>query len=156
MEVFLVQHGEAEAESIDPARPLTPQGREDVERAATVAARLGVEVHQIRHSYKTRAEQTAAILGKALSPPGGVVPAPGLAPRDEVHSVAEMLEREPKPLMLVGHMPFMARLAGLLITGDADRPVVQFRQGGIVCLVHQEGRWSVDWVLTPALAAVAG
>jgi phosphohistidine phosphatase len=154
MNVYLVQHGEAEAESVDPARPLTAQGRADVGGVAAAAARLGVDVHQIRHSYKTRAEQTAAILGEALSPPGGVVPAPGLAPRDGVHPVAEMLAHELRPLMLVGHMPFMARLAGLLVAGDADCPVVRFRQGGIVCLVLQDGRWSVDWVLTPEMAAL--
>jgi len=154
MKVYLVQHGEAEAKNVDPVRPLTARGRAEVERVAAVAARLGVKVHQIRHSYKTRAEQTAAILGEALSPAAGVVPATGLAPRDEVHSVAEMLAHESEPLVLVGHMPFMARLTGLLIAGDGDCPVVQFCQGGIVCLVRQEGRWSVDWALTPALAAV--
>jgi phosphohistidine phosphatase len=154
MEIYLVQHGQAEPKSVNPARPLTAQGRVDVEGVGAVAARLGVDVHQIRHSGKTRAEQTAAILGEALSPPGGVVPAPGLAPRDDVLPVAEMLARGSRPLMLVGHMPFMARLAGLLVTGDADCPVIQFRQGGIVCLERQEGRWSVGWVLTPAMAAV--
>ncbi len=153
MNVYLVQHGEAQPEEVDPARPLSDQGRADVERVAVVAVRLGVEVHEIRHSFKARAEQTAVILGQALSPPGGVVPASGLAPRDPVHPVAEMLAQESEPLMLVGHMPFMARLAGLLVTGDADCPVIRFCQGGLVCLVRHEGRWMVDWVLTPAMAA---
>ena len=153
MRVYLVQHGAAESKAVDPTRPLTKGGREDVERAAAFAARLGVEVHQIRHSGKTRAEGTAVILGEALSPPAGVVAVPGLAPRDDVRPVARMLGNESQPLMLVGHLPFMARLAAHLVTGDTERSVLRFHQGGIVCLEREEDRWLVAWALTPELAA---
>ena len=153
MELYLVQHGEAEPKSVDPARPLTARGRQDAGRVAAFAARLGLEVHQIRHSGKTRAEQTAAVLGQALSPPGGVVAVSGLAPLDDVQPVADALVRESQPLMLVGHLPFLARLAGLLLAGDADRPVVQFRNAGIVCLVREGDRWLAAWILTPEMAS---
>jgi phosphohistidine phosphatase len=154
MKVYLVQHGEAESRSVDPARPLTERGRQDVQRVAAFAARMGLrhEVGQVRHSGKTRAEQTAAILGEALSPSDGVVAVSGLAPNDDVRPVAEALADESQPVMLVGHLPFMARLAGQLLTGDADRLVVRFRYAGIVCLVCEEGRWLVAWVLTPEMA----
>ncbi len=152
MNIYLVQHGEAEPKSVDPARPLTVRGRQEAEQVAAFAAGLGLELGQIRHSGKTRAEQTAAILGEALSPPGGVVAVPGLAPKDDVAPVAETLARESQPVMLVGHLPFLSRLAGLLVTGDPDRPVVQFRNAGIVCLSLEEGRWLVTWILTPEMA----
>jgi phosphohistidine phosphatase len=151
---YLVQHGEAEPKSVDPARPLSGRGRQDVQRVAAFAAQMGLDVQQIRHSGKARAEQTAAILGQALSPPGGVVEAPGLAPNDDVGPVADELRRELQPVMLVGHLPFLARLAGLLLTGDPDRPVVQFCNAGIVCLTRGEGRWQVEWALTPEMAGV--
>ena len=61
MNIYLVQHGEAEAENVDPARPLTERGRQDAGRVAAFAARLGLAVHQIRHGGKTRAEQTSSI-----------------------------------------------------------------------------------------------
>jgi phosphohistidine phosphatase len=154
MNIYLVQHGEAEPEDVDPARPLTERGRRDAQRVAACAARLGLEVHQIRHSGKTRAEQTAMILGEALSPPGGVVAESGLAPKDDVRPVAEALVHDSQPVMLVGHLPFLSRLAGLLLTGDPDRPVVQFCKAGIVCLAHQESRWLVAWILTPEMAGV--
>ena len=150
MKVYLVQHGEAEPKSVDPARPLTQQGRQEVEQVAAFAARLGVA--QIRHSGKTRAEQTAAILGKALSPPGGVVAVSGLAPKDEVQPIAEALGRESQPVMLVGHLPFLGRLTGLLVSGKPDLPVVQFRNAGIFCLTRAEDRWLVAWILTPEMA----
>ena len=95
MEVYLVQHGEAQPKSVDPARPLTERGRQDAQRVATFAARLGLEVEQIRHSGKTRAEQTAVAFGEALSPPGGVVKVAGLAPKDAVQPVADALDSAP-------------------------------------------------------------
>jgi len=151
MKVYLVQHGEAEAKSVDAARPLTARGREDVERMAAFAARLGVEVHQIRHSGKTRAEQTAESLGRALDPPGGVAAVSGLDPKDDVRPVAEALAREAHPVMLVGHLPFLARLAGRLLVGDEEQAPVEFRYAGIVCLVNEEGRWQVAWAATPEM-----
>jgi len=155
-DLYLVQHGEAEPESVDPARGLTARGRADVERVAAFAARLGLGVHQIRHSGKTRAEQTAALLAAALSPPGGVLAAPGLAPKDDVRPVADALAREPKPVMLVGHMPFLGRLAALLICGDVEASALRFRNGGIACLTRgerEQDRWMVCWVLTPEMAS---
>jgi phosphohistidine phosphatase len=154
MDVYLVQHGEAEPKSVDPARPLTERGRQEVQRVAASAARLGLAVGQIRHSGKTRAEQTAAILGEALSPPDGVVTVSGLAPKDDARPLAKALAGESQPVMLVGHLPFLSRLAGLLLAGDADRPVVQFRNAGIVCLAYEEDRWGAAWILTPEMASV--
>lgn len=154
MKVYLVQHGEAKPKSVDPTRPLTKRGRQEVQRVAMFAERLGLEVHQIRHSGKTRAEQTAGILGEALSPPGGVVAVSGLAPLDDVQPVADALAQEPQPVMLVAHLPLMARLTGLLVTGDPDRSVVRFRNGGIVSLAYEEEKdaWLVAWILTPEMA----
>ena len=155
MEVYLVQHGDAVPKSVDRARPLSERGRKEVEGVAAFAARLGLAVGQIRHSGKTRAQQTAGILGEALSPAGGVVAAPGLAPLDDVQPVADGLAGEPEPVMLVGHLPFLARLAGLLLTADAGNEVVRFRMGGIVCLSREEDRWQVAWILTPEMVKVS-
>ena len=60
--------------------------------------------------------------------------------------------------MLVGHLPFLTRLAALLVTGDPDRPVVQFRYSAVVCLepmdqaTTQDGRFLVAWIATPDMA----
>ncbi len=153
MRLYLVQHGEAVPKAEDPERPLTPQGRDDVTRVAAFARRAGVEVFGIRHSGKRRAAETAAILAEWLQPPGGVAVLPGLAPRDDVSPIADRLNRETQPLLLVGHRPFLDRLAGLLVTGDQERPAVQFQPGGLVCLERAAGSdaWSVRWAVTPEL-----
>lgn len=151
MKLYLVQHGEAVDKTDDPERPLTEQGREDVARVAHFARRAGVEVHQIRHSGRRRAEETADLLGQALRPAAGVVALPGLAPKDDVHIAAELLKRETRPLMFVGHQPFLERLLSLLVTGEPDQAVVRFRKGGLVCLEWDETSrtWVVQWAVTP-------
>jgi phosphohistidine phosphatase len=151
MVVYLIQHGEAKPKDVDPNRSLTDRGRAETERVAAIAARMKLDVHQIWHSGKTRAEETATIIGAALAPIGGVASVTGLAPNDDVHPVAEALERESRPLMLVGHMPFMARLVGLLLTGNTEQAPVKFRNSAIVCLTREGERWQVGWILTPEM-----
>lgn len=153
MRLYLAQHGEAVPKEEDAERPLTEEGRASVSRVAAFARQAGVEVYQIRHSGKLRAEQTALILASEMNPTAGVVALPGLAPRDDVYLVAELLNRETRPLMFVGHRPFMDRLAGLLLTGDPERQVVRFEKGGIVCMERDAARWtwSLCWAVTPEM-----
>ncbi|MDY6876198.1 MAG: phosphohistidine phosphatase SixA [Chloroflexota bacterium] len=151
MKLYLVQHGEARSKADDPQRPLTERGREDVARVAVFAANTGCQVRQIRHSDKRRAEETASILAEHLSPAEGMVAIPGLAPKDDVRSTAATLQNETRPVMLVGHLPFLEHLASLLVTGDPDRSIVRFQMGGIVCLVREEKSWTVGWMVTPDL-----
>jgi hypothetical protein len=37
--------------------------------------------------------------------------------------------------------------------GDAEREVVAFHTGGLVCLSHEKGHWWVRWLRSPELAA---
>jgi phosphohistidine phosphatase len=156
MKVYLVQHAEAMSEEQDPERPLTDRGRQQAESTATVAARMGVEVEQIRHSGKTRAMETAEMMGEALSPKEGVVEASGLGPVDDVKPVARELDASAQPVMLVGHLPFMERIAGYLLTGDAEQPVIDFTNAAIVCLAKQKGRWQATWIVTPEVTGIKG
>jgi phosphohistidine phosphatase len=154
VKVYLVQHGEAMSEEQDAERPLTDLGRQHAEWTGDLASKLGVQVYQIRHSGKTRARETAEIVSEALSPREGVVAVSGLGPLDDVEPVAEELDRASEPIMLVGHLPFMERLAGRLLTGDAGQPVIDFVNAGIVCLGRQDGRWQAMWIITPEIAEI--
>jgi len=147
--LYLVQHGEAVAESIDPERPLSLLGRTVVEQVATWAAQRGVEVDQIRHSGKLRAAQTATIFAEKLGPREGVCVQAGLAPNDDVRPVAKDLAVESAALMLVGHLPFLSRLAGFLLAGEGERPLLQFRNAGLVGLVRDGEQWSISCVIPP-------
>lgn len=151
MELFLVQHGEARPESEDPERSLNDRGEEAVRRMAAWAAQVGLKVDQIRHSGKKRAEQTAALLAERLNPAQGVIAVEGLTPNDDVRPVADAIPAEQGPVMLVGHLPHLSRLANLLLTGDAESSVLRFQMAGIVCLSNREGKWAVHWVMPPDL-----
>lgn len=151
MQVYLVQHGLATREEEDPERPLTAAGRAEVERVARAAAAAGVRPASILHSGKTRARQTAEILAAHTKPAGGTREVRGLDPRDEPQRARERLERADAPLMLVGHLPHLGRLAGLLLAGAPEREVVAFRNAGVVCLERREGGFALRWILTPEL-----
>lgn len=153
MVLYLVQHGEAKPEAEDPARPLTDRGRQEVTRVARAALRAGVAVAAIAHSGKRRARETAELLATELRPARGVREEPGLAPMDDPAIAQRAVEQATDPVMLVGHLPHLGRLASLLLLGDPAREIVAFRMGGIVCLAREEGRWRVRWVLTPELVS---
>jgi phosphohistidine phosphatase len=148
VQLYLVQHGQAKTENEDPERPLTDQGVDEVAHVARHAVgQLGVRPARVVHSGKTRARQTAEIWSGLLN--GEVEQADGLAPNDDPTTWMERLEAENDDLMLVGHLPHLARLTGLLLTGDSDRAVIRFRQGGLVGLERSGTSWVASLVLPP-------
>ena len=151
MKLFLVQHGEAKTEAEDPERPLTERGAEAAKKVAVWVARADLKVDEIRHSGKRRAQETATILAEYLHPAKGVVSVSGLKPNDDVRPTTEAIHSQGGSLMLVGHLPFLDRLANLLVTGNPETTVIRFHNAGIVCLVEEDGRWSVSWAVTPEL-----
>jgi phosphohistidine phosphatase len=152
MELYLVQHGEAKEKEQDLDRPLTERGRQDVGYVASVTARMGLAPASIWHSGKLRARQTALIFAELLEPIEETREHVGLAPKDDPRALADEIRALEGGLMIVGHLPHLGRLAGLLLVGDADREVVAFRNGGVVCLEHEHGGWRLVWILTPDIA----
>jgi phosphohistidine phosphatase len=148
--VYLVQHGKAHDKEVDPARPLTLEGRRETERVAELAAKLDLNIREIRHSGKTRAEETAVIFARALNLMGKVQAVSNLGPTDDVVPVAAALTQEDGPVMLVGHKPFMPRLADQLVNADAEKTAVDFHNSGIVAIRRtQQGGWQTDWQINP-------
>jgi phosphohistidine phosphatase len=152
MRLHLIRHGEALSETFDPARPLSALGREQAKRIGEALARVGVRVAEIRHSPKARAAQTAAIVAEAIGA-GAPVSVPGLLPNDPVGPVAAEIEKRTGDLMLVGHLPFVERLAALLLTGRPDGAAIGFDTAAAACLVRDpHGLWVLAWLLPPVLA----
>jgi len=155
MKLYLVQHGEAQPEEVDPKRPLTEKGKTDVSRMAKFLKEAEVKVDTIWHSSKTRAIQTAQIFGEALLPKEGIMEKPGLAPNDPVDQWPKEVTGKEQKLMIVGHLPFLQKLTSMLLTGAPEtRPLVDFHPGGVVCLERKEsGEWRLIWAITPDLIA---
>ena len=149
MNFYLVRHGDALPETSDSRRPLSRLGQEQVEQVARVAASRKVQVSAIFHSGILRAEQSAEIMARHLAPDLGVRPITGLAPQDDPAIAKAELEAFSSSVMLVGHLPHIDRLAGLLINGDADQGAVEFAPATVVCVSHQSSLWQLAWVFAP-------
>jgi len=152
MAVYLVQHGKNVPKDQDPEQPLSEEGMADVERVADLARKVNVPVTHIEHSPKLRAKQTAEIFERVLEVPGGCREREGIKALDDPRPVAEALSSRDN-LMLVGHLPFMSKLASCLVAGNPDLSVVRFQNGGIVAL--DEGKedegWVLAWTLFPGM-----
>lgn len=151
MRLYLVQHGEAKSELIDPKRPLTERGRQDVAKVAKFVASHGARVQTIWHSTKLRAKETAEIMAEAIKPTEGLIERKDLAPSDPVEGVGTELETIGTDLMIASHLPFLMRLSSQLLVGNDSHAIIGFRQGGVVCLEHTSGSWSVAWIVVPEL-----
>lgn len=150
MKLYLVQHGEAKSEKEDPERSLTDWGREEIERVAKVAKPLGITSSVIYHSGKLRAKQTAEILGGTLNLASQQEE--GLNPNDPIQPWVERISKENRDLMIVGHLPFLDKLASFLLCGEENARLILFRYGAIVCLQQKEDKkWAVSWILTPEM-----
>ncbi len=156
MRAYLTQQGLAVAKDIDPDRPLSEQGREDVRRLAEFLDKAGIQVGQVLHSGKTRAEQTAAILAEALLPEGQPQAHAGLDPKDPLEKVSPEIAFWSVDTLIVGHLPYLGRLASLLLASDPDRSLLAFQPGTMACLEKDaEGRWVLAWMVRPELLVSA-
>jgi phosphohistidine phosphatase len=150
MNLFLIQHGDAIPEEVDPDRPLSEQGRQDIRRLAEFLQDRGIRVLRILHSGKTRARQTADLLATAIASEDAVISAPGLRPKDPVESVSLKLAEYTEDLLVVSHMPLLGKLTAYLVTEREDRDIVRFRPGTLVCLERgKEKGWVITWMVHP-------
>lgn len=150
MIVYLVQHGTAASKEEDPNRLLTEAGRREVESVMLLMLRFGaITASRVVHSGRRRAAETAELISGKVE--AEVAEEDGLGPDDDPGVWAERLRSSDRDLVLVGHLPHLERLASLLLCGDADRRVVRFANGGVVCLSGEADRWSLLWAVTPSL-----
>ena len=145
--IYLVHHGAAVPPDVDAQRPLTEAGRAAVEVLAREAARRGAAPVEIWHSGKLRARQTGEAFRWACSPLAAFTMVRGLRPADPSDILADRLAGETRDLLLVGHMPLVARLLRRLLgrVGEA----LAFPPHGVVALEPDPGgdptRWREAW-----------
>jgi phosphohistidine phosphatase len=143
--LVIVHHGDAVPAEVDPQRPLSPWGREAVERLARLAAGRGIAPDVIWHSGKLRARQTAEIYWRACNALADVRAIGGLRPEDGPWQLRDHLLGETRPVMIVGHMPNLPRVLGFLTTGD-DNARAEFPLNGFVCLERDgDAPWTERW-----------
>ena len=152
MKLYLIQHAKAASKDVDPERSLTDEGRRDIQKIATFIKPLSLRVDYLWHSGKKRAAQTAELLSEVVKINKALTAHAGLAPNDDVTVIKNEIEAAQHNIMIVGHLPFLDKLASLLLTGCESAGSVTFKNAGIVCLdCSDENRWQLDWMVTPEI-----
>ena len=151
MRLHLMRHGEPQAKKKDPERRLTRRGRLDVATIGRFLGQNGLTIPEIWHSEKARVRETAEIIAQAVGT-ARLLEKPGLAPNDPVGPIRGDINLRQEDVMLVGHLPFLSRLANQLLGGPIETQVFRFREGEIGCLERNgEGTWQVLFTIYPGL-----
>ena len=150
MNLYLVRHGRPllNYESGDP--PLSAEGESEVALVASKLSEMDVHVEEIYHSGKLRARQTAGIIQKSVAPGAEISFKAGLKPNDPIVGIADDMNAADKDSMLVGHLPFMDKMAAFLLDLSHDSSGLSFRTATVVCLERKEkDKWTLLWTVSP-------
>ena len=152
MKLYLVQHGEACAKEVDPDRPLTDQGKAEIEQLADFLKRADIQVERVIHSGKLRAAQTAERLANAIAAGVELESSGIINPNDNPKAFDWQSDSWDRDTLVVGHLPFMAKLVSHLVIEDESRPITAWQPGSIVCLERENGaHWRINWMIRPEL-----
>jgi phosphohistidine phosphatase len=148
LNLYILQHGEAEPEEVDPGRALSELGRRDIRLLAMHMQNVGVQLGRILHSGKLRAEQSARLIAESVPP--GIEPeqAEGLKPNDDPAVIAGVIESSRESILIVSHMPFVSRLCSMLLTGATETAFASV-PGTLFCLEYTDGKWRLAYMLRP-------
>ena len=150
MAIYFVQHGLALAKEVDSNRPLSAEGRKEIERISVYLQKMEITVKNVCHSGKTRAKETAQIFADHIGD-GHVYELSGMNPNDGTTEFAAVLKDE---TLHVGHLPHLGKLISYLTTGDEDTGVVAFVNGGVVCVKQDSTGHHIEWYLKPSMCNV--
>ena len=132
MRALLVHHADAVGPDVDPQRPLSSLGRRQADEMAKAAAETGFVPAAIWHSGKLRSRETAEAFLRACAPFAQFKMIRGLQSEDPPEWLRDELGAEDRDVLLVGHMPHIARLTALMSRGAVGIPLhgtVGFEKG---------------------------
>jgi phosphohistidine phosphatase len=163
MHLLIIRHAVAEEKEAwaatgepDERRPLTPDGRKKMRRAARGLRRLVPELSLLGASPLTRAAQTADIVAAVygdLEPVTVGALTPERAPADFLSWLRDAAPGH-DVIAAVGHEPHLSGLVSWLLTGHASPALVELRKGA-ACLLRfdddapQKGKARLEWLLQP-------
>jgi len=153
MNLYIVRHGKAAKGAKDRLRPLTKRGIRETSTVASFLKRLGVQPSVIWHSDRVRAVETARIL-EILQPKRGLIEQKHMGPDDPIVPMLRLIEKGESDVMIVGHLPHLGKLVANLINAKKSDDILRFPPSTTVILTDQEGEWSIEAVLPPALAVI--
>jgi len=152
MKLYLTQHGEALSKELDAQRPLSKKGVADVEKLAKFLKQANVKFDRIIHSGKLRAEQTAIHLANHINNDIELETTGIINPNDSPEAFAMQSDSWEGDTLIVGHLPFMARLVSHLLNNEDEPLIVAYQPGSVVCLeCNADKKWLINWMIRPEL-----
>lgn len=151
MKLYLMRHGEALSAQIDPECGLTDNGKVKIESVAKHLHKQGLMFQQVFHSKKKRAQQTAEIMTRIVSP--GIEPAllNNIAPNDDPNLILSDINGWEEDTLITSHLPFVPNLMTLLTGKDAFLSAITFETGTIICLIKEsDSAWGLEWSTCPS------
>lgn len=149
MRLYLIQHGIALPESEDPQKGLSDKGVVQTQKMAEFLRRQDTKIDLIWHSKKLRAVQTAQIFFQHITA-AEIVERDDINPQDSVDEFAAELQAADKDAMIVGHLPFLQKLAAKMLANSTNIDLISFKNSRVVCLEYKEN-WKVLWMVSPDL-----
>lgn len=152
MKLYLCRHGQYVAETLDPNCALSEEGREEINKLGESLAAADVSVDSIYHSGKCRAEQTAEILAQHLMAEPSFEVRTGIDPLDDIEPLYDEIVCWEENVLLVGHLPFMAKLLAKLMSGCENETLFAFSPGTMACLERKsvkDKKWCLNWLIEP-------
>jgi len=145
-----MRHGKAEGNYDGEEPALTARGESEVNKIGAVLSSKKIQLDQIYHSGKLRARQTAEIVDSHLSGDIPINKKEGLKPNDPVSVIADKLSDESRNILVVGHLPFMAKLTSHLMAKTESDSTLSFRTASVACLEDTDSTgWSLVWFIFP-------
>lgn len=145
-----MRHGEASATTDNSEQQLTPEGRAGIESLATQLQQQGINIKQVFHSKKARAQQTAEIMARQLAPDVTLQLHPHIQPNDQTRDICNDIQGWQQDTLIVSHMPFIPSLLEDLTRDPKAILSIPFTPGTVVCLSQQKDTpWQIDWSLAP-------
>ncbi len=136
MELYLMQHGACLPKEIDPDQPLSPVGRDQIDKSARAAGAMGLSFDYILASPKLRSRQTAEIVAHAVQfPPTRITVTEAVkamtSPDETVDFLATL--RNARRVFIAGHLQSLGDLAARLLTSGSAAHV-RVSNGGLTFL----------------------
>ena len=141
MKVFLVRH--AEATEKEGTQQITPKGREQSAKNALVLKHFHPSISVVYHSSKLRAKQTAEIFHELLCHHVPLKEKSGVTPTDAAEASVRELHSAKDNLMIVSHLPFLEKLASLLLYGEEKILPFNFSNSSVIILEKEDAHWQL-------------
>jgi phosphohistidine phosphatase len=147
--IYLMRHADAVSDEVNPVRPLSPKGREQVARVCAVLQKVpSFAPVEIWHSPLARSRETADLLAKGLGLQVPLILKPGLEPEDDPSNILSVLEGLEGDVAAVGHEPHLGVLASLMVHGPVRSGVYYpFPKAAVLALSRDGKRWRSEWLV---------